>query len=138
MLRLMAMNHFALPYQVSPHSKADRVSQRLPCCTYTPSQAAQYGVSPPLTNPPRPPHPLSPCVSAVPASCVTRTWLPVDSVVRLAEASAVVILQDSRTRRIWSLADLDRNRVSAIIVVFVMLESIIVVRTVLVEWSVSR
>ncbi|KAH8586015.1 hypothetical protein B0O99DRAFT_695889 [Bisporella sp. PMI_857] len=36
----MAVNHFALPGQVSPHSKADSVSQRLLYCTYTPSQAA--------------------------------------------------------------------------------------------------
>jgi len=132
------MNHFALLCQVSPHSKADRVSQRLPYCTYTPSQAAQYGVSPLLTNTLLHLHPLSPCVYVVPAFCVTRTWLPVDSVVRSAAVVAVVILQDSKTRWIWPLADLDRNRVSAIVVVFVMLESIIVVRTVLVERSVSR
>jgi len=62
----------------------------------------------------------------------------VDSVVRWAAAGAVVVLQDSKTRWIWPLADLDRDRVSAIVIVFVMLESIIVVRTVLVEWSVSR
>lgn len=61
-----------------------------------------------------------------------------DSVVRPAEAGAVVILQDSRTRWIWPLANLDLNRVSAITIVFVMLESIIVGRTVLVESSLSR
>jgi hypothetical protein len=132
------MNHFALPCQVSPHSKADRVSQRLPCCTYTPSQAAQYGVSPLLTNTPLHLHLLSPCVSVVPASCVTRTWLPVDSVCRSTAAGGMAILRESKTRRTWPLADLDRDRASAIVVVLVMLESIIVVWTVLVERSVSR
>jgi hypothetical protein len=77
-------------------------------------------------------------VYAVPAFDITRTWLPVDSVVRSAVAGVVVVLQDSKTRWIRLLADLDRDRVSAIVVVFVMLDSIIVVRTVLVEWSVSR
>jgi hypothetical protein len=62
----------------------------------------------------------------------------VDSIVRSAAAGDVVILQDSKTCWIWPLADLDRDRVSAIVVVFVMLESILVVRTVLVERSVSR
>ena len=39
MPRPMAVNHFALPCQISPpHNRADRVSQELP--TYTPSQAA--------------------------------------------------------------------------------------------------
>jgi hypothetical protein len=74
-------------------------------------------------------HPLSPCVYVVPAFCVSRIWLPVDSVVRSVTASAVVILQDSKTRWAWPLADLNRNRESAIVVVFVVLESIIVVRT---------
>jgi len=77
-------------------------------------------------------------VYAVPAFDVTRTSLPVDSVVRSAVAGVVVVLQDSKTRWIRLLADLDRDRISAIVVVFVMLDSIIVVRTVLVEWSVSR
>jgi hypothetical protein len=57
----------------------------------------------------------------------------VDSVVRSAVAGAVVILQDSKIRWIWPLADLDRNRASAIMVVFVILELILVFRMVLVE-----
>jgi hypothetical protein len=62
----------------------------------------------------------------------------VDSVFRSAAAGAMVILRESKTRGTWPLADLDRNRASAVVVVFVMLESIIVVRTVLAERSVSR
>ena len=74
----------------------------------------------------------------IPAFYITRTWLPVDLVVRSAAVVAVVILQDSKTRWIWPLADLDRNCVSAMVVVFVILESIIIVWTVLIERSVSR
>jgi hypothetical protein len=61
-----------------------------------------------------------------------------DSVIWSAAARAMVLLQDSKTCWIWPLADLNRDRVNAIVVVFVILDSIIVVWTVLVEWSVSR
>ena len=60
-----------------------------------------------------------------------------DSVVRSAVAGAVVTLQESKHAGHGHWPIVTGIAQAAIMVVFVMLESIIVVQTVLVEWSVS-
>jgi hypothetical protein len=135
----LTTDHFALPCQVSPHSSPHRPTVSRRGCPIVPTPLArQRSMAFPPTN--QYAASSSPTVSL----CICTGFLCNQDLAacglsrQVGSSCAVVILQDSKTRWIWPLADLDRDHVSAIVVVFVMFESIIVVRTVLVEWSVSR